>query len=44
MPSVPPFIAPTRFDDPASALEQVRAIYDANVAHLRDALHRFVGG
>jgi AMP nucleosidase len=44
MASLPPFIAPSRFDDPASALEQVRRIYDASVAHLRDALQRFVAG
>src|SRR5436305_10907623 len=44
MPSVPPFIAPARFDDPAAALDQVRAIYEASVAHLRDALQRFVAG
>ena len=41
---VPPFIAPARFDDPAAALAQVRAIYDGSVAHLRDALQRFVAG
>ncbi len=39
----PAFIPPARFDDPAAALAQVRAIYDANVAHLRDCLHKFVG-
>ena len=44
MPSVPPFIAPARFDDPAAALAQVRAIYDGSVTHLRDALQRFVSG
>jgi AMP nucleosidase len=38
----PPFIPPARYDDPAAALAQVRAIYDANVAHLRDCLQRFV--
>jgi AMP nucleosidase len=40
----PPFIAPARFSDPAAALEQLRAIYDANVGHLRDCLQRFVQG
>jgi AMP nucleosidase len=40
----PPFIPPARFDDPAAALAQVRTIYDANVAHLRDCLQRFVAG
>ena len=40
----PNFVAPARFDDPAAALAQVRAIYDANTAHLRDSLQRFVAG
>ena len=40
----PAFVAPARFDDAAAALAQVRAIYDASVAHLRDALRRFVAG
>jgi AMP nucleosidase len=40
----PPFIAPARFDDPDAALAQVHRIYDASIAHLRDALTRFVGG
>jgi len=44
MSSEPIFVAPTRFDDPERALAQVRAIYDAGVAHLRDALRRFVDG
>src|SRR5438034_665389 len=44
MSSVPPFIAPQRFDDPAAALAQVQAIYDGSVSHLRDALQRFVSG
>ena len=44
MSSVPAFVAPVRFDDPAAALAQVQAIYDGSVAHLRDALQRFVGG
>ena len=39
----PPFVPPSRHDDAAAALTQVRAIYDANVAHLRDCLQRFVG-
>ena len=43
MPLVPPYIAPARFDDAAAALAQVHAIYDGSVAHLRDALQRFVG-
>jgi len=40
----PPYIAPARFDDAAAALAQVQRIYDASVAHLRDALQRFVAG
>jgi AMP nucleosidase len=40
----PMFVAPARFDDPAAALAQVRRIYDNSVAHLRDALQRFVAG
>ena len=44
MPFVPPYIAPARFDDPAAALDQVRAIYDGSIQHLRGALQSFVGG
>ena len=44
MPLQPPFIAPARFDDAEAALAQARAIYDASVAHLRDAMQRFVAG
>jgi len=33
-----------RFDDPDAAFEQVRLIYDTNIAYLRDAMHRFVAG
>jgi len=44
MPSLPLFIAPARFDDPAAALAQVQAIYRSSVDHLRGALQRFVGG
>ncbi|MEO6354255.1 MAG: hypothetical protein ABIO19_10520, partial [Burkholderiaceae bacterium] len=40
----PDFIAPARFDDPAAALDQVRAIYDSSINHLRESLQRFVGG
>ena len=42
--SLPAFIAPARFDEPEAALAQVRAIYDGSIAHLRDALQRFVDG
>ena len=41
---LPPFIAPTQFDDAASALEQVQRIYQSSLDHLRDALGRFVAG
>lgn len=44
MSNQPAFVAPARFDDPQRALEQVRAIYDAGITHLRDALQRFVAG
>jgi AMP nucleosidase len=44
MSSLPHFIAPARFDDPVAALAQLRTIYDGSIAHLRDALQRFVGG
>ncbi len=44
MPPAPTYIAPALFDDPQAALEQVRAIYDASVAHLRAALQSFVDG
>jgi AMP nucleosidase len=40
----PPFIAPARFDDPDAALAQVQRIYGGSVAHLRDALQRYVAG
>ena len=42
--SLPSFVAPARFDDPAAALAQLRAIYDGSIAHLREALLRFVAG
>jgi AMP nucleosidase len=44
MASLPLFIAPARFDDPAVALAQVQAIYKNSVEHLRGALQRFVAG
>jgi len=44
MPVVPTYVAPARFDDPAAALDQVRAIYDGSINHLRGALQGFVGG
>ncbi len=39
-----PFIAPSRYDDPAAALAQVRAIYEHSTAYLRQQLQRFVAG
>jgi AMP nucleosidase len=44
MPFMPPFIAPTRHDDPAAALAQVQSIYAQQIQHLRDAMQRFVSG
>ena len=44
MPYLPPFIAPTRFTDPAAALTQVQRIYQQQIDHLRDAMQRFVAG
>jgi AMP nucleosidase len=42
--SLPPFTAPASFDDPATALAQIQAIYQASCKHLRQELHRFVEG
>ena len=44
MPYLPAYIAPSRFADPAAALAKAREIYDASLAHLRDAMQRFVAG
>ncbi|MDB5884295.1 MAG: nucleosidase, partial [Polaromonas sp.] len=44
MPHLPPFIAPTRYTDPAAALAQVQSIYSLQIAHLRDAMQRYVAG
>jgi AMP nucleosidase len=44
MPYLPTFIAPSRFTDPAAALAQARQIYDTSIAHLREAMRRFVAG
>ncbi|MBK6928737.1 MAG: AMP nucleosidase [Comamonadaceae bacterium] len=44
MPILPPFIAPMRFTDPAAALAQVQSIYQASLAHLREAMRCFVAG
>ena len=40
----PPLIEPTRYTDPQAALAQVRLIYDQQIAHLRDAMQRYVAG
>ena len=44
MPCPPPLIEPTRYTDPQAALAQVRLIYDQQIAHLRDAMQRYVAG
>ena len=44
MPYMPTFVAPARFTDAAAALEQVRSIYQAGLAHLRESMLRFVAG
>ena len=41
---LPPFIAPSQFTDPAAALAKAREIYDSSLAHLREAMQRFVAG
>ncbi len=41
---MPPFIPPQRFSDPDAALAHVRMLYDTSLAHLRDAMQRFVAG
>lgn len=44
MPYLPAFTAPMRFTDPAAALAQARLIYDNSIAHLRQAMQRYVAG
>jgi len=44
MPYLPEFIAPMRYTDAAAALEQAQLIYDNSLAHLRQAMQRFVAG
>ncbi|MGO4377197.1 AMP nucleosidase [Pseudoduganella sp. RAF53_2] len=39
-----PFVTPTLHDDPASALAQVKAIYNESIIYLRESLQRFVEG
>ena len=40
----PPFIAPQRFLSASDALAQIQRIYGQSIAHLRDAMRRFVAG
>jgi AMP nucleosidase len=40
----PSFIAPLHFDDPVSALAQVRTVYEHSIAHLRAAVECFIAG
>ena len=44
MPYLPAFIAPSRYSDAAAALAQAQTIYDQQIAHLRDAMQRYVAG
>jgi hypothetical protein len=44
MPYMPTFVAPARFTDAAAALDQVKAIYQGGIAHLRESMLRFVAG
>jgi AMP nucleosidase len=41
---LPTFIAPSQFTDPAAALAKAREIYNSSLAHLREAMQRFVAG
>ncbi len=41
---LPDFIAPLCFTDPAAALAQAQRIYDNSIAHLRQAMQRYVAG
>ncbi len=41
---MPPFIAPQRYTDAAAAVAQVQSIYQASLAHLREAMRGFVAG
>ena len=44
MPLLPPFTAPTAYQDPAQALAQVQRLYQQGIDHLRQAMKRFVAG
>ncbi|MDO8768380.1 MAG: AMP nucleosidase [Burkholderiaceae bacterium] len=39
---LPPFIAPAQFTDATAALAQVQTIYNAQIEHLRHAMHQFL--
>jgi len=41
---LPPFIAPTAYQDPKAALAQVQRLYQQAIDHLRQAMQRFVAG
>ncbi len=41
---IAPFIAPARFTSAATAVAQIKAIYDNSLAHLRASLDAFVAG
>ncbi len=41
---LPPLIETARYTDPAAALAQARSIYESGLAHLRDAMQRYVAG
>ncbi|MEN9842377.1 MAG: nucleosidase [Pseudomonadota bacterium] len=41
---LPPYIAPTRHTDAASALAQVQTLYEQAIAHLRAHMHAYVRG
>ena len=44
MSHLPPYIAPSSYTDPEAALAKAREIYDNSLAHLRQAMQRFVAG
>ena len=41
---LPEFIAPARFTDPQAALAKATEIYESSLAHLRQAMQKFVAG
>ncbi len=44
MPYQPEYIAPMRFNDPNAAWAKVLEIYESSLAHLREAMQKFVAG